>query len=213
MHESNPSVSEILNLTKPSISEIRPHLFIGNLYSTLYPETLQANKISAIVSLMDARHGKWGAPSIRSIMPEANHLYIPCLDSSTMDLLSFMNDVCDFIERHSCSPDGDRDMNVLVHCREGISRSASIVIAYLMRKDQLSLDKVLAEVKEKRRVRPSPNFMDQLRVWEAVGYQVWQDNDNGKIAKEEYQEFLDKRSSLLKSKGLTGDEPIEIQSL
>ncbi|GAB0138840.1 hypothetical protein EsDP_00007062 [Epichloe bromicola] len=193
---------------KPSISEIRPHIFIGNLFSTLDPNTLRANNITAIVSLMDARHGKWGTPSIRSIVPEANHLYIPCLDSSTMDLLLFMSDVCDFIEEHSCRD----DENVLVHCRAGVSRSASIVIAYLMRKYNLSLDGALAEVKEKRKVRPNLNFIGQLRIWEAVGYQVWQDKDR-KIAKREYQDFLDTRLCLLKSKGLTGDEPIEIQSL
>ncbi|KAK2590028.1 hypothetical protein QQS21_012294 [Conoideocrella luteorostrata] len=147
MCEPNPSIRELMTLTKPSVSEIRPHILIGNLYSTLDPNVLRANNIIALVSLMDARHGKWGTPSIRSIVPEANHLYIPCLDSSTMDLLPFMSDVCDFIEQHSC---GD-DTNVLVHCREGISRSASIVIAYLMRKHNMSLDEALAGVKEKRR--------------------------------------------------------------
>lgn len=207
MDEPNPSIRELMALTKPSISEIRPHLFIGNLYSTLDPKTLRANNITAIVSLMDARHGKWGTPSIRSIVPEANHLYMPCLDSSTMDLLPFMSDVCNFIEGNSCR----NDTNVLVHCREGISRSASIVIAYLMRKHNMSLDEALAEVKERRKVRPSSNFVGQLRVWEALGYQVWQDKE-GKIAKREYQDFLDARLCLLKSMGLTGNEPIGMQS-
>ena len=212
MPGSDRSVSETLAaLRKPSISEIRPHIFIGNLYSTLDPETLQANNITTIVSLMDARHGKWGAPSIRSIVPEARHLYIPCLDSSTMDLLPFMSDTCDFIGNHACNPNND-GKNVLVHCREGVSRSASIVIAYLMRKHNMSLDDALTEVKGKRKVRPSPNFIDQLRVWEAVGYQVWRDDDRT-IPKEAYQAFLDRRSVLLKSKGLTGDEPIELQNL
>ncbi|TQV93474.1 hypothetical protein V2A60_010119 [Cordyceps javanica] len=198
---------------KPSISEIRPHLFLGNLYSTLNLETLRSNNITALMSLMDAHHGQWGAPHIRNIIPQASHLYIQCLDSSTTDLLQFMSKVCDFIDEHVCAPAaGGGDANVLVHCREGVSRSATMVIAYLMRKDSMSLDDALAEVKEKRKVRPNPNFLDQLRVWEAVGYQVWQDDDMT-IPKEAYQAFLDKRAVLLKSKGLTGNEPIGIQSL
>ncbi|KAG8427476.1 hypothetical protein J3459_006654 [Metarhizium acridum] len=206
MHGPKPSDPEMQKTLQcePSITQVRPHLFIGNLYSSSRPQVLRENNITAIISLFHGRYGKWGAPSIRSIVPEANHLYIPCLDSTTMDLLAFMSNACDFIDK--------QDGNVLVHCLAGVSRSASIAIAYLMRKHHLGLDQVLAEVKEKRKVKPNSNFINQLRVWEAVGYQVWQDSD-GKIPKEAYQSFLDQRLSLLKAKGLTGDEPIEIQSL
>ncbi|ATY60507.1 Dual specificity catalytic domain [Cordyceps militaris] len=193
-----------------SITEIQPHLYLGNLFSSLRSAVLEANRITAVIHLMDGRC-QWMKPSIVKIVPEANHLYIPCLDSATMDLLPFMARVCDFIEEHARSSPGGGG-GVLVHCHQGVSRSASMVIAYIMRKQRISVDDTLAAVKAKRRVRPNPNFMEQLRVWDAVGYQIWQDSA-GTIPKPEYQAFLDKRAIVLRSLGLTGDEPIGIQNL
>ena len=88
----------------------------------------------------------------------------------------------------------------------GVSRSATAVIAYLMRKHQKPMEDVLPAVKEKRKIRPNPNFVEQLRVWGAVGYQIWAD-DERTVPKEPYRVYLEGRSERLKAKGLTGDEP------
>ncbi len=101
---------------------------------------------------------------------------------------------------------------VLVHCQRGISRSCSVVIACLMRRTGRSVDDLLAEIKGKRKVRPSANFMEQLRVWGAVGYEIWEDEEK-KIPKEAYRRYLEGRAVRLKELGLTGDEPILMQSL
>jgi len=47
--------------------------------------------------------------------------------------------------------------SVLVHCNAGISRSATIVISYLMHREKMSLREALAWVKARRKVI-SPNF-------------------------------------------------------
>lgn len=47
---------------------------------------------------------------------------------------------------------------VFVHCRHGISRSATIVISYLMKKHSWSLEKTLEFVKEKRPI-VNPHFL------------------------------------------------------
>ncbi|ATY58948.1 Dual specificity catalytic domain [Cordyceps militaris] len=206
---TSPSAPKFDTTCPASISEIRPRLYIGNVFASVRPAVLRDNHITAIMSIINARYGQWSTPCIRNMVPEVNHLYIPCLDSTTMDLLPFLGRVCDFIKKHAQGPAGD---NVLVHCHVGISRSASMVIAYLMREEKRSLDDVLAEVKSKRKVRPSSNFMEQLRVWDAVGYQIWQDSKET-IPKVEYQAYLDRRAVRLQSLGLTGDEPIELQSL
>lgn len=53
---------------------------------------------------------------------------------------------------------------VLVHCHAGISRSASIVIYYLMKKYELSFEKALNFLKNKRMiVSPNPWYTYQLK--------------------------------------------------
>lgn len=52
----------------------------------------------------------------------------------------------------------------LVHCNAGVSRSASIVIGYLMLREGLSFDDALRQVKLARpSVCPNPGFYQQLK--------------------------------------------------
>ena len=56
---------------------------------------------------------------------------------------------------------------VLVHCHAGISRSATICIAYLMFKNNVSLEKAFDHVRSRRGVTsPNLNFMQQLQEFE-----------------------------------------------
>ena len=62
--------------------------------------------------------------------------------------------------------------NVLVHCYAGISRSTSIVIAYLMKNKKMSFNKALELIKEKRgKIQPNSGFVLQLKAYEKeLGY-------------------------------------------
>lgn len=56
---------------------------------------------------------------------------------------------------------------VLVHCNAGVSRAATIVIAYLMKINHWSLEKAYGYVKEKRsKIRPNAGFQAQLKTFE-----------------------------------------------
>ena len=49
---------------------------------------------------------------------------------------------------------------VLVHCAAGVSRSATIVLSYLMKRNLMSRDKAYEYLKSKRNViHPNSNFM------------------------------------------------------
>ena len=56
---------------------------------------------------------------------------------------------------------------VLVHCFAGVSRSASIVIAYLMRFGGMSFGSAIQLVRNKRPwISPNHGFMNQLRRYD-----------------------------------------------
>jgi protein-tyrosine phosphatase len=57
--------------------------------------------------------------------------------------------------------------SILVHCMQGISRSPSIVIAYLMKCKKYNLTRALKTVKHRRpEVKPNQAFMEQLQDYD-----------------------------------------------
>lgn len=55
---------------------------------------------------------------------------------------------------------------VLVHCAVGVSRSASLVLAYLMVHHGFTLLRAINEVKEHRWIFPNRGFLKQLQALE-----------------------------------------------
>ena len=62
--------------------------------------------------------------------------------------------------------------NVLVHCYAGISRSTSIIIAFLMKHQKMNFNKAMELIKEKRgKIQPNSGFILQLKAYEKeLGY-------------------------------------------
>lgn len=54
--------------------------------------------------------------------------------------------------------------NVLVHCVMGRSRSATLVLAYLMVKHSLSVVDAIEQVRQRRCILPNHGFLKQLRA-------------------------------------------------
>lgn len=61
-----------------------------------------------------------------------------------------------------------RQGSVLVHCAEGVSRSASVVIGYLMYSLGVSMDDARRHVQSKRKKICVRRFEEQLRGWEKM---------------------------------------------
>lgn len=92
-------------------------------------------------------------------------------DTMEADLLCKLAEGCDWIEEMMIQSDG----GVMVHCQLGQSRSASMVIAYLMRKQGMEYQKALEKVKFKRAiVRPNPGFQTQLQLWGEMSYDIFE---------------------------------------
>ncbi|XP_029102066.1 protein phosphatase Slingshot homolog 1 isoform X2 [Scleropages formosus] len=85
-------------------------------------------------------------------------------DEEATDLLAHWNETYNFIVKAK-----KNQSKCLVHCKMGVSRSASTVIAYAMKEYGWSLDKAYNFVKEKRSVaRPNNGFMRQLAEYEGI---------------------------------------------
>ncbi|GAY43695.1 hypothetical protein CUMW_076450 [Citrus unshiu] len=81
---------------------------------------------------------------------------VPIRDMESENLLDYL-DVCfDFIDRSR------KEGGVLVHCFAGVSRSAAILTAYLMRTEQLSSEGALESLRQScESVCPNDGFLEQ----------------------------------------------------
>ncbi|KAL6048163.1 Dual specificity protein phosphatase 15 [Balamuthia mandrillaris] len=90
------------------------------------------------------------------------YLRIAVSDSSKQSIAEYFETAISFIEEAR-----KESSAVLVHCIAGISRSTTIVLAYLMKTEGWSLDKAYRFVKEKRHIiEPNRGFMQQLALYE-----------------------------------------------
>ncbi|KAM6898834.1 dual specificity protein phosphatase 13A-like isoform 5-T5 [Lycodopsis pacificus] len=79
-------------------------------------------------------------------------------DSTHFDLDVYFKTAADFIHKALKSPDG----KVLVHCIMGMSRSSTLVLAYLMIHRHLPLKQALQKLIQKRAIYPNRNFLALL---------------------------------------------------
>eukprot|EP00918_Siedleckia_nematoides_P052834 GHVU01115366.1.p1 GENE.GHVU01115366.1~~GHVU01115366.1.p1 ORF type:complete len:394 (-),score=12.61 GHVU01115366.1:1589-2770(-) len=83
---------------------------------------------------------------------------LPASDSGSQNLKQYFHDAFVFIDEvRKCGG------KILVHCQAGVSRSATITIAYIMKNSNLSMVDAYRFVKSKRPIiAPNFNFMGQL---------------------------------------------------
>ena len=134
--------------------EIIPNLFLGSIGSASNLKQLQNCKITHIVCC---------ARGIKNFFPDKfKYLNLDILDNEKSDIKQHFDESYKFIDE-AIKNNG----NVLIHCHAGISRSSTILIAYIMKSQKMSLDKVLELLKSKRdKVNPNAGFIEQLKEYE-----------------------------------------------
>ena len=139
------------------------NLYIGGKQDAKAKDVLQSLKISYILNCTPPRAMDPETGCQNFFEKEKAFVYkrIPVFDNRGEDLLKHMEESYRFIE------EGKHYGGVLVHCHKGISRSASFVIGYLMKKNELSLNEALDYIQSIRSiVQPNLAFMTQLRAYE-----------------------------------------------
>ncbi|XP_063346984.1 dual specificity protein phosphatase 13A-like isoform X1 [Pelmatolapia mariae] len=138
------------------VDEVWPNLYIGNVAVAQNKKTL--HKLS-ITHVLNAAHSKQGSIGDQSFYGNTCVYFgIPGEDSEDFDLSQYFKPATDFIHKALMSKDG----KVLVHCIMGVSRSATLVIAYLMLWQRLTLRDALKHVVQKRAIYPNRNFLSLL---------------------------------------------------
>ncbi|KAJ7266452.1 protein-tyrosine phosphatase-like protein [Mycena haematopus] len=135
-------------------------LYLGSLSAVNDHPLLRAHGITHLVQALEA---PWAPPARKEDGFVAYSIDIR--DKESVDLRPHLEAACVYIERALKRGEG-----VLVHCQQGISRSPSIVIAYLIRNHGMSYDAALAFVRRKRAcAKPNSGFARALMEWE----QAW----------------------------------------
>lgn len=150
----NEMIMILAQMDRPS--EIFPYLYLGSEWNASNLKELQKNKVSHILNV---------TREIDNFFPETfTYLNIRVPDEESTNLLRYWKETHGFIS--AARRQGTR---VLVHCKMGVSRSASTVIAYAMKEYEWTLEEALKHVKERRAiVQPNAGFLRQLQTYQGI---------------------------------------------
>ncbi|KAI0230981.1 Dual specificity protein phosphatase 12 [Lamellibrachia satsuma] len=139
---------------------ILERLYLGSMEDASNSAQLRKKGVTHILTV------DW-KPISREWRESFEYQYISAMDEQEMDLLSRFEECIQFIA------DGRKIGGVLVHCQAGLSRSATVVIAYIMKTMSLSFTEAFSLVSRQRpQIMPNDGFVEQLRLFELMGNQV-----------------------------------------
>lgn len=131
-------------------------VFIGDIASAYNRDELKALGITHVITAI---------LGVNAPFPEDFvYLTLPVRDVESEDMMQHLETTTDFI--NDAIQSGGK---VLVHCVCGVSRSATIVAAWLMRTHELDVDTTISQLQAARAcVDPNPAFRQQLERWAAL---------------------------------------------
>lgn len=137
-------------------TEIFDHVYLGSEWNASNLEELQKNGVRHILNV---------TREIDNFFPGMfTYLNVRVYDDEKTDLLKHWDDTYKYITK--ARKEGSK---VLVHCKMGVSRSASVVIAYAMKAYNWDFSQAWKHVKEKRNcIKPNNSFLLQLETYQGI---------------------------------------------
>jgi len=143
------------------MSLIVKNLFIGNLQDAYNKDFLLKNNINLVINCCEECHDVDYA-SLGLGGMTVYHLHLIDHIGESLQRYNYLTNMVRLINDHLSKNKGA----VLVHCFAGVSRSVSIVVAYLMCKYNMTFDQALAFVRKMRPIaNPNYSFQQQLRYF------------------------------------------------
>ena len=143
-------------------AEVAPGLFLGDRKDAKDRAALRRLNIQSIVNCTPPKSEDPGAGCPSFFERELRYLRVPIYDSPAEDAAEHFDAVLDFISSRL------HHGGVLVHCNRGVSRSATFVVAHLMKARALDPAAALELVRAVRpQAEPNAAFLKQLDVLHA----------------------------------------------
>uniref|UniRef100_A0A915Q511 protein-tyrosine-phosphatase n=1 Tax=Setaria digitata TaxID=48799 RepID=A0A915Q511_9BILA len=138
-------------------TQILPFLYLGSQTDAMDSGILSKYGIKYVINL------SVNCPKPDTLEQQDHFMRIPVNDTYQAKLLPHFDDAFKFLDE-VC----ERGSVALVHCLAGISRSPTLAIAYMMRRNNWTSEQAYRYVKERRpSISPNFNFMGQLLEYEA----------------------------------------------
>lgn len=136
-----------------SFNQVGEKLYIGDYFTSInYNALIQKNITHILVC---------GEELICRYPEEFTYRQFKIQDTSSTSIEQYFEEAYEFIN------EGKKRGSVLVHCAQARSRSASMVISYIMKKDQVNFKKALETLKKSHpQTSPNPGFIKQLKNYE-----------------------------------------------
>lgn len=147
-----------------SYNEILPRLYLGDIHMATNKEELARLGITDFITVETKR-----LQASELAQTVKNYLFFSVMDHPKQDILSHFETSNEFIETALKNPSN----KVYVHCMAGISRSATLVIAYIMKTRSMNYSEAFEFVSQKRRVvDPNEGFVRQLVLYYKMKYTI-----------------------------------------
>ncbi|XP_065815505.1 dual specificity phosphatase 29-like [Labrus bergylta] len=142
------------------VDQVWPRIYIGDEKTALEFSGLRDLSITHV---LNAAEGKFnnvltGAEYYSDM--DIQYYGVEADDKPTFNISQFFRPAAQFIHEALGHPEN----KVLVHCVMGRSRSASLVLAYLMMKQSLTVVDAIEHVRQRRCILPNHGFLKQLRA-------------------------------------------------
>ncbi|KAK3546602.1 hypothetical protein QTP70_030477 [Hemibagrus guttatus] len=136
------------------VGVITPFLLLSSQDAASDIETLKKFKVTHVLNVA------YG--TMNSFPEQFIYKHVPMLDLPETKLTSYLPQCFEFIDEAR-----KQDGVALLHCNAGVSRSASIAIAYLMAREKIPFDDAFNRVKSARpSTQPNAGFLVQLKEYQ-----------------------------------------------